>query len=101
MLGGSASWSGIGSDVEGGGIAVLVELEVECCRMSDDLEKLAPIGTKSFTSEDFSLPRLRFLLEVLRWEEVAECKVEVEVEVASGVAVTPASECLPTLAVRD
>lgn len=83
------------------GIAVLVEMEVECCRSSDDLEKLAPIGTKSFTSADFFLPRLRFLLEVLREEKGAECKVEVEVDGASVVAVAPADACLPTLAVRD
>jgi hypothetical protein len=55
------------------------------------------MGTKSLTSEDFFLPRRRFLLEVLRGEEVAECRLEVEVEVGSAAAVAR----LPTLAVRD
>lgn len=84
-------------------VSALVGFEVVGCRSSDDLEKLAPMGTKSFPSADRFLPRLRFLLEVLRGEEVEECRLEVEVEGASAVAmaVAPADACLPTLAVRD
>ncbi len=83
------------------GIAVLAESDVESCRSPDDLEKLAPIGTKSLASEDFFLPRLRLLLEALRGEEAEDCRFEVEVEGAFVVAVAPVDACLPTLAVRD
>ena len=95
----SADWGlrgGAESEEEAVGIAVLVLIfEVEDC----GVEEL------SFTSAARFLPRLRFLLDVLRGEELEECRLEafeVEREMAVAVAVAPADDaCLPTLAVRD
>ena len=61
------------------------------------------MGTKSFTfGVDFFLPRLRLLVEVLRVEVAADCRLEVEVETGRSVAVAAAAGTrLPTVAVRD